>query len=177
MARVTGIGGIFFRSSDTKALAEWYETHLGVTELWSQEAGMTVFAPFKQSTEYFPEDKQWMINFRVDDLDAMMDRFSTAAKLDPQHWVLRKNVEAARAWFKQGGAAPGSKVPLALEVRHDFQLLERTAQPTLPGPLPDDYAEWKDTPLKGDDAPRWLRTPEMEGSGKGLKKRLDVLRE
>jgi hypothetical protein len=36
---------------------------------------------------------------------------------------------------------------------------------------------WKDTPLKGDDAPRWMKTPEMEGSGKGLKKRLDVLRD
>lgn len=107
-------------------------------------------------------------------IDAMMDLFTTAAKTDPQHWVLIQNVNAARAWFKDNGPARG--LPLELSVRHDFQLLERTAQPTLPGPLPDDYAEWKDIPLKGDAAPRWLKTPEHEGSTKGLKKRLDVLR-
>ncbi len=112
------------------------------------------------------------------DLDAMMDLFTTAAKTDPQHWVLIQNVNLARAWFKDDGPRRG--LPLELSVRHDFQLLERTAQPTLPGPLPDDFAEWKDTPLRGDDAPRWLRTPDVEGSGKGLgdplgKKKLTVL--
>lgn len=75
------------------------------------------------------------------DLDGMMDAFSTAAKLDPQHGVLIRNVNAARAWFKQGGPAKG--LPLELAMDHDFQLLERTAQPTLPGPLPDDFAEWE----------------------------------
>ncbi len=78
MARALGIGGLFFRASDTDALARWYETHLGVTGLWEQEAGMTVFAPFKQSTDYFPADKQWMINFRVDDLDALTAQLETA---------------------------------------------------------------------------------------------------
>ena len=78
MARVVGIGGIFFRADDTKALAAWYETHLGITELWNQEAGMTVFAPFRRQTDYFPPDKQWMINFRVDDLDAMMAQLKAA---------------------------------------------------------------------------------------------------
>jgi anaerobic magnesium-protoporphyrin IX monomethyl ester cyclase len=114
------------------------------------------------------------------DLDAMMDLFTTAAKTDPQHWVLIQNVNAARAWFKEQGST--RDLPLELTVRHDFQLLERTAQPTLPGPLPPDYAEWKDIPLKSTDAPRWMRTPDVEGSGKGLgdplerrKKRLDVL--
>ena len=72
MARTTGIGGIFFRSHDTSALAAWYEKHLGVSELWNQDAGLTVFAPFKQASTYFPADKQRMINFRVDDLDGMM---------------------------------------------------------------------------------------------------------
>ena len=78
MARVVGIGGIFFRADDTKALAAWYETHLGITELWTQEAGMTVFAPFRRQTDCFPPDKQWMINFRVDDLDAMMAQLRAA---------------------------------------------------------------------------------------------------
>ena len=72
MAKAVGIGGIFFRSADTGALAAWYEKHLGVTGYWQQEAGMTVFAPFKQATDYFPAAKQWMINFRVDDIDALI---------------------------------------------------------------------------------------------------------
>ena len=62
-----------------------------------------------------------------------------AAKTDPQHYVLIKNVEAARAWFKDQG--PVKNLPLKLVASHEFQLLERTAQPSLPGPLPDDFAE------------------------------------
>jgi radical SAM superfamily enzyme YgiQ (UPF0313 family) len=101
------------------------------------------------------------------DLDGMMDAFTTAAKLDPQHWVLRQNVEAARAWFKAGGAAPGARVPLNLVVRHDFQLLERTVQPTLPGPLPEDWRTWQ-APLAPSPEGAPIKTPEQEGSAKGL---------
>jgi len=109
------------------------------------------------------------------DLGAMMDLFMTAAKTDPQHWVLIQNVNRARAWFRDEGPRRG--LPLDLDVRHDFQLLERTAQPTLPGPLPDDFAEWRNNPLRSEAAP-WMRTPDVEGSGRGLgdKKRLSVLR-
>lgn len=78
MARAVGIGGVFFRSADTDALAKWYETHLGVTGFWQQEAGMTVFAPFKQTTDYFPAGKQWMINFRVDDIEALIGQLKAA---------------------------------------------------------------------------------------------------
>jgi len=73
-------------------------------------------------------------------IQAMQDWFTLAAKRDPQHYVLIRNVNAARAWFAQGG--PGKGLPLDLVARHDFQLLERTVQPALPGPLPDDFAEW-----------------------------------
>lgn len=79
MAKALGIGGVFFRSSDTEALAAWYQTHLGVPGFWQQEAGPTVFAPFKAETEYFPAGKQWMINFRVDDLDALMAQLRSAS--------------------------------------------------------------------------------------------------
>lgn len=77
MAQVNGIGGFFFRSNDPTALSEWYATHLGVTGQsgapWQQEAGYTVFAPFPKDTAYFGRDSQgWMLNFRVDDLDAML---------------------------------------------------------------------------------------------------------
>ena len=78
MAGVTGIGGVFFRAHDPQALGEWYRTHLGITEMWTQAAGMTVFAPFAQDSDYFPADKQWMINLRVDDLDALMGDLKAA---------------------------------------------------------------------------------------------------
>lgn len=86
MEKVTGIGGIFFRAKDPKALAAWYEKHLGVsqtptsaeTEPWKQEAGATVFGPFKADTDYFAAAKQWMINFRVRDMDAMVAQLRRA---------------------------------------------------------------------------------------------------
>ena len=89
MAKALGIGGVFFRAADTKALAAWYETHLGVTGFWEQEAGMTVFAPFKAATDYFPASKQWMINFRVDDIDgliAQLQEAGIAVETRPDEW-------------------------------------------------------------------------------------------
>ena len=81
MEKVVGIGGFFFRSKNPQALAEWYEQNLGISQVpkdynsvsWEQEAGTTVFAPFEESTDYFGSaNQQWMINFRVKDLDAMV---------------------------------------------------------------------------------------------------------
>ena len=78
MAKATGIGGLFFRARDPKALSAWYETHLGVAGYWPQDAGLTVFAPFKADTDYFPDDRQFMLNFRVDDLDGLMAALTAA---------------------------------------------------------------------------------------------------
>ncbi len=87
MERVLGIGGLFFRAKDPQALAHWYEQHLGVTRVpqdydtppWSQDAGDTVFAPFTEDTQYFGRtEQQWMINFRVRDLDAMIAQLNAA---------------------------------------------------------------------------------------------------
>jgi len=81
MERVQGIGGFFFRAKDPKKLAAWYQDHLGVSGAptdaggrpWETSAGITVFAPFKEDTKYFGEPRlQWMINFRVGNLDTMM---------------------------------------------------------------------------------------------------------
>jgi len=73
---VVGIGGVFFRAADPKALRAWYEKHLGVVvnfaSPWIQEPGPTLFMPFSQGTDKFPADKQWMINFRVTELDALI---------------------------------------------------------------------------------------------------------
>lgn len=78
MARVTGIGGIFFRARDPDELTSWYQRHLGITQpddtVWMQEAGPTVFSPFRAETDYFSPDKQWMLNLRVDDLAALIAR-------------------------------------------------------------------------------------------------------
>lgn len=82
MVKVTGIGGVFFRTNDPKALAVWYARHLGIdlsqSPVWMQDAGPTVFAPFKQDTDYFAADKQWMLNFRVDDLAGMLVQLNAA---------------------------------------------------------------------------------------------------
>src|SRR5918999_4322989 len=83
--RVTGIGGLFFRAKDPVALAHWYRDNVGIASgvdgdyVWEQEAGPTVFAPFPRDTEYFKNpDKQTMVNFRVRDLDAMLEQLRTA---------------------------------------------------------------------------------------------------
>ena len=105
MAKTTGIGGFFFRSKDTKALSAWYEKHLGVSEMYSQEAGLTVFAPFKETTTYFPADKQWMINFRVDDLDGMiaqLQRAGIAVETRPEEWDSPETGRFARIHDPEG---------------------------------------------------------------------------
>ena len=57
MARITGIGGMFFRARDPRLLAEWYERHLGVDDIaksvWRQDAGPTIISPFAEDTGYF----------------------------------------------------------------------------------------------------------------------------
>lgn len=67
---------------DTEALAAWYEEHLGITSpTWTTSAGDTVFSPFKETSDYFPADKQWMINLRVDNLAELKQQL--AAKSVP----------------------------------------------------------------------------------------------
>jgi len=84
MKRVTGIGGIFFKSADPKALGAWYRDHLGldVTDWggvifpWGgpdSAPGITLWSPFAQDTDYMaPGTASFMINFRVADLDALL---------------------------------------------------------------------------------------------------------
>jgi len=83
MARVTGIGGVFLRARDPEALGAWYKRQLGVPYedgfaklIWAEDPhpdGQTIWAPFDLDTAYFGSEKQQaMINFRVDDLDALL---------------------------------------------------------------------------------------------------------
>ena len=88
MEKVSGIGGLFFKAQDPEGLAEWYRRHLGIDlvpqaweqQPWTQQAGPTVFAPFPADTDYFGRERQqWMVNFRVDDLDAMVAQLQAAS--------------------------------------------------------------------------------------------------
>ena len=81
MQKVNGIGGFFFTASDPDALGDWYRDHLGIdrvpqsydAEVWTQDAGPTVFAPFPSEGDGSPVGPRgWGINFRVDDLDGLV---------------------------------------------------------------------------------------------------------
>lgn len=82
MARITGIGGIFIKSSDPKALSAWYKEKLGLEiESWGgalinrseQSPARAVWSPFDSGTKYFaPSTRDVMIDFAVDDLDAFL---------------------------------------------------------------------------------------------------------
>ena len=87
MEKVTGIGGLFFRAHDPKALGLWYQQNLGITlepssnggPVWQQEAGPTVFTPFPETTKYFGDpQKMWMVNFRVRNLDKLAAQLQAA---------------------------------------------------------------------------------------------------
>ena len=78
MERVTGIGGVFFRARDPKALLDWYAEHLGVPVAGDgfvifPESRNTVWSPFAQDTSYMqPGTASFMINYRVENLDALL---------------------------------------------------------------------------------------------------------
>ncbi|MFD1714887.1 VOC family protein [Amnibacterium flavum] len=79
MERVLGIGGYFLRASDPAALTAWYRDNLGLDSdhygMWQQSAGPTVFAAFEPDSDYFGSStQQTMLNFRVRDLDAMLEQ-------------------------------------------------------------------------------------------------------
>jgi predicted enzyme related to lactoylglutathione lyase len=89
MKKVTGIGGIFFKCKDPKAINEWYKTHLGFDtspygtsfEWWQidpapggAKKGLTQWNPFAENTKYFePSTKDFMINYRVENLEALVE--------------------------------------------------------------------------------------------------------
>ncbi len=75
MTLINGIGCGFFRVQNSDCLAERHAKHPGITsgdQFWSQTAGATVFGPVRKGTDYFPANKQWMLNFRTDDQTALI---------------------------------------------------------------------------------------------------------
>ena len=86
---VVGMGGYFFRAKDPEGLKTWYRETLGVGAgcgtggngeanewFWYPEPGAMVFEPFKDTTDYFAADKQVMLNFRVSDLDGLLEQLN-----------------------------------------------------------------------------------------------------
>lgn len=92
MAKITGIGGVFFKSTgDHKALAEWYNKHLGMPmESWggtilrwqddkADDGGLTVWNAAAKDTKWFlPSESNFMINYRVDDMAEMIEQLTDA---------------------------------------------------------------------------------------------------
>ena len=90
LKRVTGIGGVFFKSKDPEKLKEWYIKHLGVPVVvegqdesyvvfnWEEQArnkrkGYTLWGPFKEDSKYFqPSEKNYMFNFTVENLEDLL---------------------------------------------------------------------------------------------------------
>jgi len=92
MARVTGIGGIFFKANDLDASKQWYQTNLGIDiQQWNGAAfewrerdqpdrtGATVWSLFAHDSNYFaPSEAPFMINYRVDNLDELLAQLRAA---------------------------------------------------------------------------------------------------
>lgn len=92
MAKVTGIGGVFFKSqSDNKTLLNWYEKHLGMTLAdfggailnWqddrAEDNGLTVWSVAEKDSGWFaPSQSSFMINYRIDDMDGMVGQLQEA---------------------------------------------------------------------------------------------------
>lgn len=125
---VEGIGGLFFRARDPEALGAWYREHLGVGGgcaapgagepnewLWQTNGGPVVFAPFKQSSDYFAQDKQWMLNLRVSGLDALLATLR-AAGVDAEtrdEWDSPESGRFARIHDPEGNAVELWEPPAA----------------------------------------------------------------
>jgi predicted enzyme related to lactoylglutathione lyase len=123
---VTGIGGVFFKSRDPKALGAGYRDHLGIdvqdwggaTFEWAGEPnGMTVWTLFPESTEYLnPSKSPFMVNYRVADLDALLavlrqegcavDEKTDTSEFGKFGWVMDPEGNRIELWEPPAGGAP-----------------------------------------------------------------------
>jgi catechol 2,3-dioxygenase-like lactoylglutathione lyase family enzyme len=112
--KVTGIGGVFFRSQNKDQAQEWYRKHLGIDSepygchsyLWRDDEdpdkrGYTVWSPFARDTEYFgSQDQEYMVNYRVEDLVGLLEEL----KSDGVEIVgeLKEEANGKFAWILDG---------------------------------------------------------------------------
>jgi len=135
MRRVTGLGGVFFKTSDPQKMYEWYDRHLGIKKgehgvsfLWrdaedTRKIGMTAWALFPRDTKYFdPSRANFMLNYRVEDLDALLEALrKEGVEIDPK----REDYDYGRfAWIMD---PEGNRIEL-------WQPLEPAAKPKKAAP-------------------------------------------
>lgn len=117
---VLGIGGLFFRAADPDALAAWYRRYLGIGAgcsaegagapaedwCWTAQGGPVMFAPFPAATDYIPSGKQWMLNLRVTELDALVASLRAAgiAIVTDPAWDTAETGRFARLHDPEGNA-------------------------------------------------------------------------
>ncbi|MCW3836494.1 VOC family protein [Sphingomonas canadensis] len=116
---VLGLGGFFWRAKDPEGLKAWYREHLNVgggcgTDergqsnewFWHPEPGPIVFEPFKETTDYFAADKQFMLNLRVRDLDSLLEQLNAAgiAVITKDEWDSPETGRFARIHDPEGNA-------------------------------------------------------------------------
>jgi catechol 2,3-dioxygenase-like lactoylglutathione lyase family enzyme len=95
--RILGIGGVFFKSANRDQTRDWYSKHLGLTDKgqgawlpWREHDDphtehLTVWTVFPSSTDYFPPGQSFMVNYIVDDMDALLARLQQeGVKIDPK---------------------------------------------------------------------------------------------
>ena len=87
MAKVTGIGGVFFITDDVEKTKDWYKENLGIESgqyggqfEWRdkdqpEQRKVTAWSPFPSDTSYFKPEQKHMVNYRVDNLDEMLEKF------------------------------------------------------------------------------------------------------
>jgi catechol 2,3-dioxygenase-like lactoylglutathione lyase family enzyme len=125
MARVTGLGGIFYKAADPEKTAAWYQEMLGlggdwgIHFRWSDDGGedpYSLLSAFKAETDYFgPSPQPFMINLRVDDLDGLLAQLEAKGieVLGRQNedygdfaWIMDPDGIKLELW-QQKGPAPG----------------------------------------------------------------------
>lgn len=121
MRRVTGLGGIFFKAENPEQLYQWYEQHLGIKRnpdghgvafRWQDDGdarGFTAWAIFTKESEYFnPSRQSFMLNYRVENLDALLDTLrAEGVWIDPKRedydygrfaWILDPEGNRIELW-------------------------------------------------------------------------------
>ncbi len=130
--RVTGIGGVFFKAKDPGKLMAWYTSHLGIKPegegssttmfQWrekddAKQIGYTVWSIFPHDTKYFdPSHATFMINFRVKDLDSLLDQLKReGVKVDDKReeydygkfgWIIDPEGNRIELWEPKGEPTP-----------------------------------------------------------------------
>ena len=122
MARVTGLGGIFYKAADPAATRAWYEANLGIGGEWGamfpfkkdDAEGFSLLSPFKADSDYFaPSEQGFMINLRVVDLDGLIADLETKGvailgRQDEDYgsfaWILDPDGIKVELWQQKGPA-------------------------------------------------------------------------